>query len=302
MLNDHVIRVLRAHDVLPYPRLVAVGAADAGEPPLWGPVVEAGLAEAVAFEPDEAACAQLLAQYPQGWTIVPVALGAGGPATLYRCRSPFCTSLLPPDMATARLFTGLAAYMEPAGTQQVQTRRLDDVAEAQGAAWLSLDVQGAELLILEHGLSVLAGAQVVELEVQFVPHYQGAPGLAEVDGFLRAHGFSLHTMGPPQGRAFAPIVVGGDPHRHLRQILWADLIYVRDVRRLDRLGSSELLQLALLADAVLGSTDLAHLALRTFDGRHATALAAALERAAQAPPVQPGANAASGMDAAVGAA
>lgn len=282
-MNDQVIRVLQAHDLLPYPRLVAVGAADTGQEPAWGKLVEAGLAEVVAFEPDEAACATLAARHPQGWTIVPAALGAGGPATLHLCRSPFCTSLLPPDMATARLFTGLAEYMEPIGTALVQTRRLDDVAEAQGAAWLSLDVQGAELLILEHGLSVLASAQVVELEVQFVPHYQGAPGLAEVDAFLRAQGFSLHTMKPPQGRAFAPVLIDGDPHRYLRQILWTDLIYVRDVRYLDRLGSPELLQLALLADAALGSIDLAHLALRTFDRRHDTALAAALERASFKP-------------------
>jgi FkbM family methyltransferase len=279
VLSDRVIRVLQAHDLLPFLRLVAVGAADTGQEPEWGRLVDNGLAEVVAFEPDEAACARLAASHPRGWTIVPAALGAGGPATLYRCRSPFCSSLLRPDMATARLFTGLAEYMAPIGTAEVRTRRLDDVVEAQGAAWLSLDVQGAELLILEHGRTVLAGAQVVELEVQLVPHYHGAPGLAEVDGFLRAQGFSLHTMRPPQGRAFAPIVVDGDPHRPVRQILWTDLVYVRDIRHLDRLDSPGLLQLAVLADAVLGSIDLAHLALRTFDRRHGTALTPALERA-----------------------
>lgn len=301
-MRDHVIRVLRAHDLLPYLRLVAVGAADTGQAPAWGPLVDAGLAEVVAFEPDEAACARLAARHPEGWTIVPAALGAGGPATLHLCRSPFCTSLLAPDMATARLFTGLAEYMEPIGTEEVHTRRLDDVPEAQGAAWLSLDVQGAELMILEHGRSVLAGAQVVELEVQFVPHYQGAPGLAEVDAFLRAEGFLVHTMRPPQGRAFAPIVIDGDPHRYLRQILWTDLIYVRDVRCLDRLGSPGLLQLAMLADAALGSIDLAHLALRTFDRRHATALAGALERAWLEPrPRQPADPASGGAVVALGA-
>lgn len=278
-MRDHVIRVLQAADLVPELRLVAVGAADIGQEPLWGPLVAAGLAEVVAFEPDAAACARLAARHRQGWTIVPAALGDGGPATLHLCRSPLCSSLLPPDMATAQLFTGLAEFMAPIGTEQVQTRRLDDVAEARRAAWLSLDVQGAELLILEHGRSVLAGAQVVELEVQFVPLYQGAPGLAEVDAFLRAEGFLLHTMRPPQGRAFAPIVIDGEPHRYLRQILWTDLIYVRDFRCLDRLESLGLLQLAVLAHAALGSVDLAHLALRTVDRRDATTLAVALERA-----------------------
>ena len=56
----------------------------------------------------------------------------------------------------------------------------------------------------------------------------------------------------------------------MNQQLWTDAVYVRDFRDFARLDSTELLKIALIADELYGSFDLAALALRHVDEKLGT--------------------------------
>ena len=63
--------------------------------------------------------------------------------------------------------------------------------------FLSMDTQGAELLILEGGTEMLANTTVaVFCEVSFVNLYRGAPLFGDLDSFMRKKGFLLAGLTP----------------------------------------------------------------------------------------------------------
>lgn len=80
---------------------------------------------------------------------------------------------------------------------EMQIEPLDDWADAHGVKRvdiMKLDVQGAELDVLEGGRSTLGRTQSVIIEHMFVEGYESAPGFAAVYAALIEHGFSLVTM------------------------------------------------------------------------------------------------------------
>jgi FkbM family methyltransferase len=59
---------------------------------------------------------------------------------------------------------------------------------------IKVDVQGAELRVLDGGQDVLAAAQVVMLEVSLVEEYVGSPLFAEVVAYMSERGFLVHDI------------------------------------------------------------------------------------------------------------
>jgi FkbM family methyltransferase len=59
---------------------------------------------------------------------------------------------------------------------------------------IKVDVQGAELKVLDGGQDVLSAAQVVMLEVSLVEEYIGSPLFAEVIAYMAARGFLVHDI------------------------------------------------------------------------------------------------------------
>lgn len=83
--------------------------------------------------------------------------------------------------------------------EEVITARLDDIASKHGFSspdFLNIDVQGAELLVLRGGTSVLSKAKCVIAEVSTVPYYEGGVLYPELSAFLLSHGFKP-TQEPP---------------------------------------------------------------------------------------------------------
>jgi FkbM family methyltransferase len=72
----------------------------------------------------------------------------------------------------------------------VVTQTLDDVATSIGDnLFLKIDVQGAELRVLQGGLKTLARCALVQLEVALLQYNEGAPLMAEVISFMAEKGF-----------------------------------------------------------------------------------------------------------------
>jgi FkbM family methyltransferase len=70
--------------------------------------------------------------------------------------------------------------------------RLDDVVEERGLSGpflIKVDVQGAELEVLEGAPRTLAGAEAVALEVSLFQFMKGAPEFHDVIAFMKARGF-----------------------------------------------------------------------------------------------------------------
>lgn len=79
-----------------------------------------------------------------------------------------------------------------AGSVTVPATTLDAWAESQGLSHVDLlwlDLQGAELLVLEQGASLLRSTEVVHLEVSRRPLYQGSATWPEVKRFMQSQGF-----------------------------------------------------------------------------------------------------------------
>lgn len=112
------------------------------------------------------------------------------------------SSLLVPGEANA-----VHPWLQFTDTIKVATSRLDRLAahlHITHIDFLHLDVQGAELMVLRGAGALLERTWTIWLEVEAVPLYVGQPVGAEVESFLRRHGFVklLDTVGDVSGDQF----------------------------------------------------------------------------------------------------
>lgn len=227
-----------------------------GEPP-YLPLLRGGLCRVTGFEPQEAALGELLRRKGPHESYFPYVIGDGGAGTLRVCAAAGMTSLFEPDARVLALFAGFQHFGEVNARLPVQTRRLDDVAEIPHLDFLKIDVQGAELAVFQGAREKLARAVAIQTEVSFITLYENQPAFGEVDVELRRQGFVPHTTAAVKLWPIAPYVAGGDPRRALNQLLEADLVYVRDFSRPERLDDEQLKHLALIAHHCYQSYDLA---------------------------------------------
>ena len=125
----------------------------------------------------------------EGHHYLPFALGDGTTRLFHLCRFPQTSSFYKPNIELVARFDSLADLMEVVGTETIETKRLDDIEEARQTDFLKLDVQGAELEILNHATEVLKHVDMIQIEVCFIELYQGQPLFAEIDQFMRARDF-----------------------------------------------------------------------------------------------------------------
>jgi FkbM family methyltransferase len=273
-----VFPIAEAVPGLPRLTIVDVGAMDIGETGslAWQPLVDAGLARVIGFEPVEAECRRLNDKALAHQRFIPCAIGDGGTHRLRVTRYSACTSIFEPNRSFLSLFQDLEELFEVTGEFEVATRRLDDVAELResGCDHLKLDIQGAETSALQGGTAALSRTLTIETELILTPMYRGAPRPGELDGAFRALGFMPWRYLGSGGRTLKPLQMGVGSADFLIQTLWGDAVYVRDYTRPDALDVTQWLKLAMLAHTLYEAFDLAHLALRRADALLGTSHAA----------------------------
>jgi FkbM family methyltransferase len=250
----------------PRQKIVDIGARHISGEPVYAPLRRSG-GVVVGFEPDAAAVAELNARKNEGDVYLAHAVGDGARHRLHICAARDMSSLFAPNRSVLELFHGFPVWGEVVETQEVDTVRLDDVPETQGATFLEMDVQGAELMILQNAVERLKRAYVLHLEVEFLPLYEGQPLFSDIELFLRERGYRLHRFTPLVSRVLQPLLIGGNVFSGLSQIIWSDAIFVRDFVDLSPLADEELLGIAQIMHDCYGSIDLSARLLRELDRR-----------------------------------
>jgi FkbM family methyltransferase len=226
-----------------------------GDPP-YQRMLDDGLCTVTGFEPQQRALAELEQRKGPMERYLPHVVGDGHPHRLKITRAEGMTSLLTPDVNQLRLFTGFTHWGSVVAEVDVQTHRLDDLDIAEFDL-LKIDIQGAELMVFQHGRERLCNAVAVQTEVSFVPLYRDQPTFGDVDRELRSQDFVPHSMPALKKWPIAPTVFNGDFLKPGNQLLEADIVYVRDLAHPESMSSEQLSHLAMIAFHIYGSVDLA---------------------------------------------
>jgi FkbM family methyltransferase len=259
-------------------KIIDVGAMDVGESEPWARLVQSGAAHLIGFEPNPAECEKLNAAAKPNTDYLPHALGDGGPHMLHIGAAPMTSSLFEPDPSVMKQFHSLWELCETTEKIPLDTLRLDDVDEARPMDFLKLDIQGAELMVLEAAATALTDTVAIHVEVGFLPIYKNQPLFADIDSFLRAHGFAFHTMVGVGSRPFRPLIKDADPNRGFAQVIWSNALYFRDPAGFPALAEDNpdaLLKIAILAHELYGAFDLAAVALQHYGAAQHPGLATA---------------------------
>ncbi len=245
--------------------IVDVGAMDIGATP-YAALLELPGTRVIGFEPNPEECAKLNEKQLTSHRYLPYFVGDGRRRTFHWCSWAATSSLYPPNTKLLERFSDLAELVRVASTSEVETTRLDDIPEIGGADFIKIDVQGATLDVLQGGRQTVKNAVVVQCEVEFVPLYTGEPLFAEVDQEMRSQGYLFHQFSALATRTFAPLRRKPDAPPH-GQVLWTDAIYFRSFLELAQLEPDQLLKLAIVAERVYRSRDLALFALQHHDAK-----------------------------------
>ncbi len=248
--------------------IVDIGANPVDGAPPYQPMMSAGLCRVTGFEPQAEALAELLVKKGASETYLPYAVGDGATHTLNICRASGMTSLLEPDPATLDLFEVLKPFGDVLDRLPIETKRLDDIDEIVDLDFLKIDIQGGELMVFQNGREKLANAVAIQVEVSFITLYKDQPGMGDIDVELRKQGFIPHCFAAVKQWPIAPCVVNNEPRRALNQLLEADLVYVRDFARPEKMTDEQIKHLALIVHHCYRSFDLALRCIMILENRN----------------------------------
>ena len=145
---------------------------------------------------------------------------APGTLPLYCTRFPGLTSVFQPNRAFLDQFPN-AQFWDVIDRRQVEADTLDRVIaenDLPAIDVLKIDTQGSELSILQGATQALESILCLEVEVEYLPMYEGQPLHMDVDRFVRPFGFLLAWV---------------DTHTWIRThdqracVVWADFVYLK---------------------------------------------------------------------------
>jgi FkbM family methyltransferase len=237
-------------------RVADIGAAFYGEAPPYQRLLDTGLGQLFAFEPDSRYAAPLRQSLGSSGTVFEEAVGDGHEHTLHICDHGW-TSLLEPDPDALAFFNTFPILGRVVAKASTATRRLDDIDELPQIDFLKMDVQGSELAILQNGRKKLSKCVAIQIEISFIPLYKNQPPFGQLDTELRSQGFIPHRFMNVKGWSITPTVRDNNPRLPFNQLLEADIVYIRDVIHPANLTNEQLKKLSAIGHHVFNSPDLA---------------------------------------------
>ena len=238
-------------------RIVDVGARYTEEPS-YAPLVHLGLAEVWGFEPEREAFEELVAKAGPNEHYVQAALGDGTAKQLHVCYGRGFTSILRPNQEFINFFGRWVRPFRVEYSLDIQTERLDEISEIPEFDLLKIDIQGAENLVFQNGRERLGRAVAVITEASAMPMYESQPTLGDQIVELQYSGFFLHKLlhfkqwmiNPRPLRQFGP-------RKYRNQLLDGDVVFLRSLLKRQLMSDEQLKHLAIIADAVISSYDIA---------------------------------------------
>lgn len=275
MSEKNIIKILENESIdLPIINIVNIGAMYIGIPEIYQNLVEKNMCRVIGFEPVESECEKLNKISKNNEKYYPYFIGDGKERKFYFTNFTMNSSLYEPNTELIDKFNNLEKLMKITKIENVQTKRLDDIEELpEDIDYIKIDVQGGEYLIFENAPNILNKSVLIHTEAEFVPLYKNQPLFSDIDRLLRKHDFEFHKFIGLSGRPFKPLIVNNNPRQPISQMLWTDVVYVKNFMNLDKLNHDKLLKLAFILDEVYGSIDLCYIVLSEYDKKYGTSLA-----------------------------
>ncbi|MEE9455160.1 MAG: FkbM family methyltransferase [Paracoccaceae bacterium] len=225
-------------------------------------LLEANLCKVIGFEPQKEAFDKLEKQKSPQETYINAAVGDGQSHIFYEYVADGLQSLYKLDQKAKTVIDFLdhhdsAAY-KTLSANPIATRRIDDMDEIPQVDFLKIDIQGGELAVFQNARQKLQGTIAIQTEMRFLRIYEDEPLFGEVDIELNSQGFEMHSLFERPNRFRIPhSQMEKTSNNCAKQLLDTDFIYVRGLRTLDEVETVKLKKLAILADGVFESYDLA---------------------------------------------
>ena len=208
------------------PIVIADVGAAFGTDPRWSPINQ--LVHFVTFEPDPRS------SLPDSEQTTNFATGLGaepGRKTLHLTALPAASSVYEINHGYLDDFA-VRDWLKNVGQSEIPIDTLDHCLESAGKtdlSFLKVDTEGSDLDILRGATSALDRSILgVEVEVTFAPRHRGAPFFADIDAFLRDHGFQLHTL-EKEHWLRNNLTFGSNVNP---QLIWGDAVYFLTYERL----------------------------------------------------------------------
>lgn len=195
--------------------------------PKWEPIKK--YLSVVGFDLNKKECERLSGMYNPFFSskYLPYAIAErNGKKKLYKTNSPYCWSLLEPNLKWLRRLS-FGNLFESTGTEKIETLTLEKIPEIKhiDADIIKIDTQGMELPILKRAGSVLEKAFYVETETGFLESYFGETTYSQIDQFMRSKNFMLFDINTdhrvPRKNIFKNNSKG-------EQILWCEATWLKD--------------------------------------------------------------------------
>ena len=218
-----------------------IGAACIAEVPVYKNLLDLHLAHLTAFEGDSRQIKKIQESFGDQVTIYNDFLSDGTEKTLYLASEDTgMTSLLKPDLTALKFFNGFVHFGKIHKTEQIQTKRLDDVAGIHAIDMLKMDIQGSELSVLNNGLNTLKDCLAIQLEISYICLYENQPTFGEIDVWMRQNGFAPHCFLDVKRWSITPTIRDNNFRVPFNQLLESDIVYVKNPLRLSELSSQQL--------------------------------------------------------------
>ncbi|MCF2971651.1 FkbM family methyltransferase [Synechococcus sp. Nb3U1] len=255
---------------MPFIKVVDVGAMYLGGDN-FDKLVQQGHAQVIGFEPQKEECEKLnaraLTEAPSADKVkrnyLPYYIGDGSRRNFYLTNVGYTSSLYRPDEEILRHFEHLSDVCQVVQTEEVQTTRLDDIAELGEVDFLKVDVQGAGLDVIRGAGKTLKNVTVIQTEVEYIPIYKNQALFSDIDLALRENGFWLHGMTANSGACLKPF--SARTYRPYTQVLWCDYVYIKNFMQLEQLSSRQRLVMAVILHEIFLSYDLTAFILGVHD-------------------------------------